>query len=252
MNEEHQPSRARRNIAIHLAIMAIATLVVAQVASAQGPAAQLQQLGMSQQDAERLGRLAREAMAPVIEDARWRRRLLSDPRVRRASSQAEAEAAAGVVGQELVREGLYQLPVERLRRWHELRGRMTARSQPLCAALHDGAASSALTMSALAGLPDEDVRDWFAIRAEATLAALSSDAARPRPDIDEWLQGWLAETDYATRAALLAAESGDERARCAATRAVHRSISDLRGDALERALRASASGTGPSPQGTEN
>ena len=92
MNEEHQPSRARRNIAIHLAIMAIATLVVAQVASAQGPAAQLQQLGMSQQDAERLGRLAREAMAPVIEDARWRRRLLSDPRVRRASSQAEAEA----------------------------------------------------------------------------------------------------------------------------------------------------------------
>lgn len=125
-------------------------------------------LGLTDEEEARLNAV----VGPTLE------RIEQHPRAPTMAGHDEAGLEHAILG--LATLGFRRLSEPELLRWTELRIRMAEQSPAVCAGMWSGGATVSDGARAMAQLPDEDLRDWFALSEHAIVAEL--DATTPFPD----------------------------------------------------------------------
>ncbi len=196
------------------------------------------QVPAAQQD--RFGRIIDEEMGPLLRDPRFQQEL--ERRIGPRGTQEQARA----LGQQLTARGIGRLPLEGLDGMNRLRSILATNSEPVCVGLWTGNPPQSAVASALASLPDDDLRLWMRLSTQAARMELGSPTPAV-PDTDalrnglQQIQALVPEADRETFAATMAAGTSATPAQgCSAMRAILALTPRLEPALRERFLRAFA------------
>ncbi|MEM9074563.1 MAG: hypothetical protein AAGE52_39075 [Myxococcota bacterium] len=231
---------------VALGFFLLPALGTAQVSQRQATRQVQQATGASGAAAQRIARISMEVMGPILNSPEFRNALMNHPRIRAASSQAEANAIAQQIGAQLSSRGIARLPDASIRDWHRLRRQMTSH-QALCAGMWTGAMPQGALGAGLASLNDTDLRRWMQISAEAMMLEVRSTTRVRRADagaLVRQVRNSLAGREQTRFDAALGSSNVADQ--CYLTQTVDRFAASLRGAAQVTFLRQLASLMTPS------